>query len=432
MSPAHRRIGPAPLVGALGGLMVLLCACQGPAESRSRPAMFRADSARTGVYVTRGVPRLTGVKWSVTVPNLEGSSPVVSDGVVYVEHGRRGNTSYPEGVLQALDAATGATLWQVKSDNLGHSTPAVADGLVFFASAGDQLLALDRRTGKTAWRFSMGSIWNLLLDPYPSKRLDGSPAVADGTVYFAVTYGGKVAGLWSRYLFAVDTRSGREKWRYLEEMPGTRSAPLAVAAGTVYFGGLVISALDAERGTKRWEFTLGKYRVPRTNYEDHDSVTDSPALADGGLYVATFSGRVLALDAATGALRWTFQRGGEYTAQSSPAVYRGTVYIGSGEGALYALDAATGTERWRFKTAKQVNSSPTVADGLVYVGDWDSRLYAVDAKTGQEVWRHKTGGTALSGSAAVHDGVIYVVNYHYGRDYRPGQPNVSHLVVALH
>jgi len=48
------------------------------------PAMFRGDPARTGVYNTKGVPNLHGVKWKFNTGRAVDSSPAVADGAVYV------------------------------------------------------------------------------------------------------------------------------------------------------------------------------------------------------------------------------------------------------------------------------------------------------------------------------------------------------------
>lgn len=68
---------------------------------------------------------------------------------------------------------------------------------------------------------------------------------------------------------------------------------------------------------------------------------NSPALGSNGLLYIGSSGRVYALDAATGSPRWEFATGGG--GGSSPALGAdGTVYFGSHDGNLYALRGASG------------------------------------------------------------------------------------------
>ena len=57
----------------------------------------------------------------------------------------------------------------------------------------------------------------------------------------------------------------------------------------------------------------------------------------------------------------------------------GTVYVGSVDGKVYALDAATGHVRWAYASGGSVLSGPVVADGMVYFGSDDQNVYALEA-----------------------------------------------------
>jgi len=50
---------------------------------------------------------------------------------------------------------------------------------------------------------------------------------------------------------------------------------------------------------------------------------------------------------------------------SSPAVANGVVYFGSYDDKLYALDASTGALKWTATAGGNIFTSPTVADGVV-------------------------------------------------------------------
>src|SRR5215208_4535179 len=65
----------------------------------------------------------------------------------------------------------------------------------------------------------------------------------------------------------------------------------------------------------------------RWTYEGTDGVDSSPAIADGSVYAASGSGDLLAIDLATGKLRWKYATGG-MIGESSPAVGGGAVFIG--------------------------------------------------------------------------------------------------------
>ena len=69
---------------------------------------------------------------------------------------------------------------------------------------------------------------------------------------------------------------------------------------------------------------------------------------------------------------------------SSPAIAGDTVYIGVGvgDGTLLALDATTGATRWSYRTGAGILSTPSVAGRAVYVGSDDGRVYAFEGTDG--------------------------------------------------
>jgi eukaryotic-like serine/threonine-protein kinase len=247
----------------------------------------------------------------------------------------------------------------------------------------------------------------------------GGPVVSSPTVVGGVAY----VGSDDHQLYAIDLATGKEKWKFATGAL-VRSTP-AVEAGTVYFGSYdgCFYAVDAVSGQLRWKFaTPGEHRFearglhgyfPRSqNVPDFwDLYLSSPVVAGGMVYFGSGDGNCYALDAATGARKWTFPTKG--VVHSSPALVDGTLYFGSWDTYLYAVDAATGREKWKFKTGEDpvnfnqtgIQSSPAVVDGVVYFGCRDSKFYAVDAATGQEKWRYKT--TWVNASAAVVDGTVY-------------------------
>ena len=72
---------------------------------------------------------------------------------------------------------------------------------------------------------------------------------------------------------------------------------------------------------------------------------------------------------------WSYTTG--FSINSSPAVAGGVVYVGSGDDKLYALDAVTGALKWSYTTGSSIGySSPAVVNGVVYIGSQDASIYA--------------------------------------------------------
>ena len=110
--------------------------------------------------------------------------------------------------------------------------------------------------------------------------------------------------------------------------------------------------------------------------------------------------------------------------ESSPLVIGDTMYVTSSWGPkyVYALDAATGARKWTYEpdipddvlqyACCDVNSrGVSFADGMIFVGRLDGRMVALDANTGKEVWKttvvdYKQGSVITSPPLIIKDKVI--------------------------
>jgi outer membrane protein assembly factor BamB len=135
------------------------------------------------------------------------------------------------------------------------------------------------------------------------------------------------------------------------------------------------------------------------------SITSSPVIAGGIVYIGSNDGRLYAFNSTTGKTVWTVPTGGPIF--SSPSVADGVVYSGSNDTKVYAFNATTGKQLWVTPTGDQIYSSPVVANGVVYIGSWDHKVYALDSGTGAILWATSTGD-AVSSSPAFANGVVYI------------------------
>jgi outer membrane protein assembly factor BamB/orotate phosphoribosyltransferase len=125
-----------------------------------------------------------------------------------------------------------------------------------------------------------------------------------------------------------------------------------------------------------------------------------PATDDERVYFGSDCGTFWALNAADGAVDWTFQVHTRHHKNiwSAPALHGGKVYFGGYDGNVYCLDCATGKEIWRFTGADWVGSSPALAPdlGLLFIGlefaldGQRGAIAALDLQTGELVWKHMT------------------------------------------
>jgi outer membrane protein assembly factor BamB len=144
---------------------------------------------------------------------------------------------------------------------------------------------------------------------------------------------------------------------------------------------------------------------------DIAGTTASPPVVDPSesvIYTGTDTGAVYALDAATGAILWTTTGVGRATGDS-PALADGSLFVPTTDG-LFVLDAATGAVRWTAPVGS-VSTQPAVAGGVVFTGGLDGRVMAFDAAgcgadTCSALWSVATG--FFIGGSAVSQGRIYV------------------------
>ena len=149
-------------------------------------------------------------------------------------------------------------------------------------------------------------------------------------------------------------------WVYATgETRGHEATPLVVdGVMVVTLPWSIVVALDAATGRELWRHDP---EVPRAwgRFACCDVVNRGAAAYHGKIYVGTLDGRLVALDAKTGARVWdvnTIDRSKPYTITGAPRAARGLVFIGNGgaeygvRGYISAYDAETGALRWRFYT----------------------------------------------------------------------------------
>lgn len=218
-----------------------------------------------------------------------------------------------------------------------------------------------------------------LLNGTMIRDLVGFPigvAVVDGTVYATNDDG---------YLYALDARTGKLRWRFhaFNQLMGT---PVVAAAGerTLVFVGAGNSVFAYSHAVK---FAQPGARVIRGN----------------GLSA------MYAVDAATGKQAWVFPTAGED--MPTPVYYKGRVLFGNGDGHVYALYAATGKLAWKTSIHSFVSMSSATLDPasgvLVMGGTQPSAIYGLDADTGKLRWSVTPPGvfssSAGDGTWAIHD-----------------------------
>jgi outer membrane protein assembly factor BamB len=184
--------------------------------------------------------------------------------------------------LYALDVKTGATLWKYAASDIMTATPALYRDLVLIADYAGKVQALGAADGKLRWTY------------------DARLAVAGDLV---VNGDQLLVGSRSYDLIALDAATGRERWKHYYWFSWIESPPV-IRGGVIYTGSsdaTQVYAIDEGNGKLRWKTAVPGWAWPRTAVNERFVVVGT---SGSGAYPGFRAGALVALDRATGAIRW--------------------------------------------------------------------------------------------------------------------------------
>lgn len=218
-----------------------------------------------------------------------------------------------------------------------------------------------------------------------------SPIVSEGRTFI---------GAWDNFLYALDSESGSELWRFNAASKITGTAASSEATVYVVTEAGLLFAINAKTGVKEREVAVG-------------ATFGSPTVHERRVFIGTNGGTVSAYEGDTLSLIWTFSLAANHTFEGSgyrnviaagqvegaPAVYNGRVYFGSTNQHFYSVSeqgAGNGktTVQWIFKAQGAIRGSPAIdkENSRVLFGAQDGKLYSVSlASTGYSetpAWTH--------------------------------------------
>ena len=163
----------------------------------------------------------------------------------------------------------------------------------------------------------------------------------------------------------------------------------------------VVYAVDIKTATLRWKWDPG---LVKGGFAEGGSrfccgpVNRGVAIYKGRVYVGLLDGRLVALNAQTGAIVWVVQTtpaGSDYSITGAPRIVKGKVLIGNGggeygvRGYLTAYDADSGKQAWRWY----------VVPGDPSLGLEDGSMERAVKTWKGEWWKYGGGGTPWDGIA---------------------------------
>lgn len=182
------------------------------------------------------------------------------------------------------------------------------------------------------------------------------------------------------------------------------TADPVIGGGRIYTldSGAQVSAFSPDGGL------LWRVDLTPPNERQGEATGGGISFADGGLYVSLGFGRLVALDASNGTVRWDQKLDG--TGSGTPTVRDGLVYLVAGDDTGWAVRTSDGRVAWQVTASPSVANilgapAPVLVDGLVVFAFGSGDLVSAFRKGGLRRWSSNVSGGQI-GSAASRIGDI--------------------------
>ncbi len=355
----------------------------------------------------------SNVAWRVEIPGNGWSSPVLSQGRVYLTtavQGADGSLS-----LRALCFASGdgSVLWnneifhiapkEVPGSHQKNSqaspTPILRDGRLYthFGHFGSAALDLE---GKVIWK-------QTALKYTPIHGNGGSPELVDGLLIFSCDGGSEP------FVAALDAASGEVKWKKPRNSKASKTfsfcTPLLIEVNdrkeVILPGSGSVISYNPKTGDEFW----------RVRYGEGYSVVPRPVYSHGLLFLSSGFDRAIVYainpvgasgDSTDTHVAWTSAKGAPHT--PSTLVMGDELYFISDSGVATCADPATGKVYWNERLGGDFSSSPVFAEGRIYFQNEKGVGYVIKAGRKFEILAKNDLQERTLSSYAVADSALYI------------------------
>lgn len=361
-------------LGAVAVALLAGCANKGePAYTPKELRSFEETSSLNSVWRRNVGDGLGRARYPIA-PAREGDTVFAADAT---------------GLVMALNADNGERKWQTRLDTPVSSALNAVAGYVYLGTRNGEVIAINQRDGSVSWRSRVSS--EVLAAPQANQQLLLVQSI-DGQVT------------------ALDRASGEERWVYTSTQPSLtlRGTGTPMVIDPVTFVGTAngrLTTLDNRNGQPLWDMQIANPRG-RSEVERLVDLAGQPVLSpDGRLFVTSYNGRVVALEATRGSVLWESNLSSRHT----PILVGELLFVVTHNSHVVALDANSGREVWRNnKLEDRWLTAPSFADGRLVFGDFEGYLHLIDARGGDIVGRTRVHKSGISVRPVTEGKIIHV------------------------
>ena len=310
-----------------------------------------------------------------------------------------------DGKIKALTTDTGRIIWETEikdfytkeelsfgfSKDLDAVTGGVGAGgdLVVVGTGAGEILALNQSDGSLAWKSRVAS------------EVLSQPQIDDDLVVVQ-SIDGKVA--------AYDAIDGSRKWIFTTKIP---SLTLRGTATPIISGDVILVGFSSGRVALLERSTGFSGLDRRVGVAEGDSdlkrlvdIDGAMAMENGRLYAASFQGRIISVDIATGRTLWSE----EASSVSGVGTGFGNVYLAGSDSEISAHNADNGREVWRVDALlhREITAPVAIGSYLAFT-DFEGYLHLMAQSDGRFVGRRKVDGSGVRSGVVEKDGRLYAL-----------------------
>ncbi len=294
-----------------------------------------------------------------------------------------------EGQLTALNLGSGSISWQIELDTIITGGVGYGEGLLVVGDNRGEVIVVDADNGTIKWKKELSSV------------MLSSPLVQDN-IMVVRTGDGRIYGL--------SAENGVQLWVYDRGVPVLtlrgNSSPVLGGRELVFtgFDSGKVAAVGLEHGRLLWEANASVPRG-RTDLERLVDIDGSMILMGRVLYVVTYQGRIVAIDALEGDILWAKEMS-SYAGISADDRH---VYVTDSDSNLWAVDRVSGDMLWKQdKLAYRRLTAPVSIGEYVLVGDFEGYIHIVSRLDGELIGRKKIDGDGFHVQPQVHGEAVYI------------------------